>query len=71
MRHDICPMSTSEQITLTPEQVRFADEHGATLCLDCRDESAVCLYSEGFNKTIRWIVDSRGYLLERKEFERV
>jgi hypothetical protein len=68
---DICFMSASEQIELTPEQQRFADECGALLRARCRDNTAVCLYSESSDKTIRWIVDRGGHLLEHKEFARV
>ncbi len=64
-------MSTSEQIALTPEQERFADEHGATSCANPCEDSAVCVYRERSDKTIRWIVAGSGRLLERTEFDRV
>jgi hypothetical protein len=63
-------MSVSAQIELTPEQERFADEHGATASIRCCEDSAVCLYTQLADKTIRWIVNSRGWLLEYIEFDR-
>ena len=67
-RGDICFVSISEQIQLTPAQERFADRHAAMLCVKYRD-GAVCVYSAEFDKTVRWIVDPRGRVLERKEFD--
>jgi len=61
---------TPEQIPLTPQQERFAAEHDVIVCTKCREGRAVCLYSDQPDKTIRWIVDRRGQLLERKEFDR-
>lgn len=68
---DICPMSTLEQITLTPEQERFAKVRGVILCTKAGEESAVCLYSDDVDKTVRWIVDRSGRVLERTEFDRL
>jgi hypothetical protein len=64
-------MSTTQLVELTPEQERFAEEHGATLCLNNREDATACVYRETFDKTIRWIVDRDGRILERQEFDRV
>jgi hypothetical protein len=54
---------------LTQAQERFADEHGATSCAN--SHGFVCVYAERPERTIRWIIDSRGRLLERTQFDRV
>ena len=64
-------MSPSLHIALTREQERYADERGATSYVNCHEGAAVCLYDERPDKTIRWIVDPTGRLLERTEFDRV
>jgi hypothetical protein len=64
-------MSISEQVELTPEQERYAAEHGATLFVRCPDDFAVCAYREQPDKTVRWIVSPTGHLLEHTTFARV
>jgi len=61
-------VTTPEQIALTSEQQRFADDHGATSCVNFRKDALVCIYSERADKTTRWIIDRRGRLLERTVF---
>ena len=57
------------EFKLTPEQQRFAEEHLATSIVRCADQ-AICLYCEMSCKTVRWIVDHRGRVLELTMFDR-
>jgi hypothetical protein len=62
-------MSTMEQIQLTPEQAQFAYEHDAGSYVRCANDYAVCMYNENERRTIRWIVDHYGLVLESTAFD--
>jgi len=68
-RRDIAPMNELLEITLTDEQQQFAEQHRATMGSYCTGNQAICLYRKQPRTTIRWIVDSYGYLLEATAFE--
>lgn len=70
MWSDTCKVSAPTPVVLTACQHRFAALHSVTLYGECRDQSAVCVYHEEPGKTVRWIIDRNGRLLERTEFSR-
>jgi hypothetical protein len=60
----------TEEIRLTPEQDRFAREHRATATTHSAHDRSVCLYAHEAHRTVRWIVDEGGQLLELTAFRR-
>jgi hypothetical protein len=63
-----CLMRFSAEIALTPAQAQFADGRDITLCANTTEDAVICLYSQQPSKTIRWIVDRQGHVLEQTEF---
>lgn len=61
--------ASGEAMALTDAQLRFAAKVDAVVGLPCPG-GAVCMYREGTERTVRWIVSPKGRILDQVTFGR-